>query len=200
MELLVEQEDGLRTLQRESPERLFVTGFAVYFVACFVPGTNGKALFSGWLFGILAGTVLINGASTVAALLMFYVARRYLRSHIESRYAVHLPNIRKRIESEGGAYLFALRLIPFMPYATLNVLMGITPIRARTFWWATQLGLLPSNFVYAWVGASLPGLRDLQRMEWTELMSWELVSALLLLAMFPLLAKYVARIAKARRT
>ena len=199
MDLLIEQEGRLRTLRHDSPIGLFVTAFAVYFVACFVPGTNGKAFICGWLFGILAGAVLINGASMLAALLMFYVARHFLRSHFESRYTVQLLNIKERIERDGGAYLFALRVVPIVPYTVLNALMGVTPLRTRTFWWSTQLGMLPSNFAFAWLGASLPDLHDLQQKGWTAMINWQLLSSLLLLGLLPIIAQYVIRIAKARR-
>jgi uncharacterized membrane protein YdjX (TVP38/TMEM64 family) len=196
MELLVEQEDRLRSWQRHFPWSVFATAFAAYFAACFLPGTNGKALLSGWLFGILAGTVLINAAAMMAAFLMFYVARYALRGHVETHYAGRLEGIRNSIQRDGGAYLFALRLVPVVPYAVLNALMGVSPMRARTFWWSTQLGMLPANFVFAWAGASLPGLRDLQEKQWSELIHWQFFAALLLMGLLAVAARRILRVGR----
>ena len=71
--------------------------------------------------------------------------------------------------------------------------MGVTPLRAYTFWWATQIGMLPNNIAFAWAGANLRNLRALRENGWTELLSWELFGALMLLGTLPLVARALMR-------
>jgi hypothetical protein len=65
---------------------------------------------------------------------------------------------------------------------------GLTKIR-RTFYWVSQLAMLPGTLVYVFAGSKLGEFR----------ISFGLVAALTLLAIFPLIAKYVVAALKARR-
>ena len=124
---LVEQESRLRAFQFRSPVGLYTTAAVVYFIACFIPGTNGKAFIGGWLFGTFAGALLINFASALAALVMFLAARFLLRGYLEARYARYVLGVSEKVKRDGGTYLFALRMLPFLPYSLLNVVMGVAP-------------------------------------------------------------------------
>jgi uncharacterized membrane protein YdjX (TVP38/TMEM64 family) len=193
IDLLAAQEFRLRSWQRRWPVPFFLTGFILYFVACFVPGTNGKAFLCGWLFGTWPGVVVINGASMLAAFVEFFIARYSLRSYIASRYAAYLFGINDRLQRDGGGYVFALRVVPVVPFTIVNALLGVTPLRIRTFWWATQLGMLPGNIAFAWFGASLPALNRVREHGWRELVSLPLGASLLLLAALPFAVKRFAR-------
>ena len=46
---------------------------------------------------------------------------------------------------DGAFYLFSLRLVPVIPFFAINLVMGLTRIRTRTFYWVTQLAMLVSN-------------------------------------------------------
>ena len=39
--------------------------------------------------------------------------------------------------------------------------MGLTPIKLKTFWWVSQLGMLPGTLVYIYAGSSVPSLEAL---------------------------------------
>ena len=199
MQWMIQQETQLLAFQRNAPIAMFLLSFVAYFTACFIPGTNGKSFIAGWLLGLASAALVINVSSTLAALAMFIGARRWMRSSIESRYAMQLPKIQERIEADGGVYLLTLRLVPLMPYAPLNLLMGVTPMRAKSFWWATQLGLLPSNLAYAWLGSNLPGLSQIAEMTWRDVLTKELAIAITIVAVCQiLLARTAKRMVKRR--
>ena len=46
------------------------------------------------------------------------------------------------LESQGVFFLFTLRLVPYVPFFVVNLVMGLTRMRVRTFWWVSQLGML----------------------------------------------------------
>ncbi|MCG8325059.1 MAG: VTT domain-containing protein, partial [Thiotrichales bacterium] len=88
------------------------------------------------------------------------------------------------IERDGGYYLFTIRLVPVFPYFVVNLLMGITTIRMTTFYWVSQLGMLPATIVYVNAGKQLGDIQSLG-----EILSADIIFAFVLLGLFPLLTK-----------
>ena len=97
--------------------------------------------------------------------------------------------INKGIEKEGAFYLFTLRLVPIFPFFAVNLVMGITPIPLRTFFWVSQLGMLPGTAVFVNAGKQLATINDISEV----LMPVHLIS-FALLGIFPLLAKYLLKL------
>ena len=192
MDFLIAQELRLREAQQSHPWSMFAAAFALYFVACYLPGTNGKSFLIGWLFGPLLGAMLINIGSTLAAVGMFATSRCVLQGVITNRYSGQLQLINDHLGAQGAVYLVVLRMIPVIPYSLLNILLGATSIRGSAFWWTTQLGMLPLNFGFAWFGASLPELRDLREVGLSELWNADLFSAIAFLCALLLFVRWVA--------
>ena len=99
----------------------------------------------------------------------------------------------KGIAREGGFYLFTLRLIPLLPPAAINVLVGLTRMRAFTFYWVSQLGMLGATLVYVNAGTQIARLESVR-----GILSPELLASLVLLGLFPLLAKWIVVAVQAR--
>ncbi|HEY8502944.1 MAG TPA: VTT domain-containing protein, partial [Gemmataceae bacterium] len=76
--------------------------------------------------------------------------------------------------------LFILRLSPVVPYSMLNPLCGLTRLPAFTYWWVSQVGMLPVLFVWVNAGAAVAEIRSAR-----DLVSSELIVSLVLLATFP---------------
>src|SRR5207244_3818985 len=128
------------------------------------------------------------------ATLAFLISRVLLRGWVQRRFGKALQGVNAGIEKEGAFYLFTLRLIPVIPFFVINLAMGLTPLRARTFYWVSQFGMLAGTLVYVNAGTQLvkiaaPG----------DVLSWQLIGAFLLLGFFPLLAKKTVDGVKARR-
>src|SRR6266699_38920 len=68
------------------------------------------------------------------------------------------------------------------------------PIRTRTFYWVSQIGMFPATIVYVNAGTQLATLTSLK-----GLLSPELIGSLALLGIFPLIAKRAIEAFKARR-
>jgi uncharacterized membrane protein YdjX (TVP38/TMEM64 family) len=151
------------------------------------------SLVYGWLFGWTLGTVLVSFASTTGATITFLASRYLFRAQIERRFANQVRRIDKAWKANGIAYLLSLRLIPGIPFFLLNAAMGITPIRLRTYWWVSQIGMLPATMVFIYAGSKVPDLTTLRERGIANAISPSLVIALLLLGMFPLLVAYFRR-------
>jgi pyruvate/2-oxoglutarate dehydrogenase complex dihydrolipoamide dehydrogenase (E3) component/uncharacterized membrane protein YdjX (TVP38/TMEM64 family) len=170
--------------------------FAVYLAvaALSLPGAAILTLLGGAIFGLLAGTVIVSFASSLGATLAMLFARYVLRDSVKARFGARLADIDKGIEREGAFYLFTLRLVPVFPFFVINLLMGLTKMKAATFYWVSQLGMLAGTVVYVYAGTQLAQITSLK-----SIVSPGLATALVLLGVFPLLAKKLLDALKARR-
>jgi pyruvate/2-oxoglutarate dehydrogenase complex dihydrolipoamide dehydrogenase (E3) component len=98
------------------------------------------------------------------------------------------------IARDGAFYLFTLRLVPLFPFFLINLLMGLTAMPALTYYWVSQLGMLPATIVYVLAGTQLGELTSAR-----GLFSPGLLAAFTLLGIFPLLARRGLAAWKARR-
>ena len=154
-----------------------------------LPGATVLTLFGGAVFGLAWGVLIVSFASSIGATLAFLASRFVLRDWVQSRFGARLKPINDGVAREGAFYLFALRLVPAFPFFVINLVMGLTPIRAWTFYWVSQLGMLAGTVVYVYAGTQLGEFR----------LSAGLVVAFTLLGLFPLAAKKVLEALKARR-
>ncbi|MCQ4347208.1 FAD-dependent oxidoreductase [Pseudomonas stutzeri] len=159
-----------------------------------LPGATLLTLVGGALFGLLAGTLLVSLASTLGATLAMLLGRFLLRDWLRGRFASRLDAIDRGMDREGAFYLFALRLVPAFPFFLVNLAMGLTRLPVRTFWWVSQLGMLPGTLVYVNAGRELGRLESL-----AGILSPGLLGAFVLLGIFPLLARRLLAGFEARR-
>lgn len=193
LEQLATRESQLREFQKESPVLVFGFAFLVYVIVTglSLPGAAALTLIFGWYFGFWRGLVLVSLASTAGATLAFTMSRYLLRDSIQSNFGDRLASFNNALRQEGAFYLFTLRLIPVVPFFVINLVMGVTPIRASTFWWVSQLGMLPGTAVYVYAGSSVPDLQTLATNGVSGILSPKLLVAFVLLGLFPLLVKNI---------
>ncbi len=165
------------------PLRAIAIYFAIYVAvtALSLPGAAIMTLAGGAIFGLAVGTVVVSFASSIGATLAFLAARFLLRDWVHARFGDRLQAINDGVRKEGAFYLFALRLVPVFPFWLINLAMALTPMRARTFYWVSQVGMLAGTVVYVYAGTQLGQLR----------LSAGLIAAFGLLGVFPLAAKRV---------
>jgi uncharacterized membrane protein YdjX (TVP38/TMEM64 family) len=141
-------------------------------------------LIAGALFGVVVGTIIVSFASTLGATLAFLSARFVLREWVQGKFGQRLRAIDEGLEKDGAFYLFTLRLIPVFPFFVINLLMGLTRIKTGTFFWVSQLGMLPATIVFVNAGTQI------SRIESTAgLLSPMLIASFVALALFPWVAK-----------
>lgn len=182
---------------RSQAPLLTAGGFFLLYVlvtALSLPGAAVMTLAAGALFGLFQGLLLVSFASSIGATLAFLVSRYLLRASVQQRFGSRLEPINRGIERDGAFYLFTLRLVPAFPFFLINLLMGLTPIRARTFYWVSQLGMLAGTLVYVNAGTQIARLDSL-----SGILSPALLFSFVLLGIFPLVAKKVIGLIQRRR-
>ena len=95
-----------------------------------------------------------------------------------------LRTINEGIEKDGAFYLFTLRLVPIFPFFVINLLMGLTNMPLRTFYWVSQLGMLAGTAVYINAGKELAKVDSL-----SGIMSPSLLASFAILGLFPITVK-----------
>lgn len=192
LEELVVQEQRVREAIANRPWRSFAIGLVIYAVVSLVPGTSGKSVVFGWLFGFWRGVVIILLGLTAAATVIFYLSRYVFRDWIEHRYGKFLAALNRHLQKEGAFYLLTLRMAHF-PYSIINLASGASRVHVQTFCWTTALGLLPGTMVFAYVGVRLPSLEELIENGAGSLVDPPLIVALAVSAVFPFLFRWGAR-------
>jgi uncharacterized membrane protein YdjX (TVP38/TMEM64 family) len=150
------------------------------------------SLLAGALFGPWVGTAVVSVAATAGATVAMLASRYVLRDWVRRRFGRRLELIDRGFERDGAYYLLTLRLIPAVPYWLINLGMGLTPIRTRTYVAASWIGMLPGTFVYVYAGTELGRIESPR-----DVLSPGVLVALLLLACLPLATRLlVGRLAR----
>lgn len=156
----------------------------VIVTALSLPGAAVMTLAGGGLFGLVTGTVAVSFASTIGATCACLASRFFLRDWVQNKFGPKLKTINEGIEQEGAFYLFSLRLIPVFPFFIINLLMGLTAMPVRTYFWVSQLGMLPATIVYVNAGNELAKINSL-----AGILSPSLIASFAVLGLFPLTVK-----------
>ncbi|MFV0665703.1 FAD-dependent oxidoreductase [Denitromonas sp.] len=170
--------------------------FAVYVAvtALSFPGAAVLTLAAGAIFGLLTGLIIVSFASSIGATLAFLASRFLLRDWVQQRFGDRLKAINAGVKKDGGFYLFTLRLVPAFPFFIINLVMGLTPIRATTFYWVSQIGMLAGTIVYVNAGTQLGQIDSL-----AGILSPGLIGSFVLLGIFPLIAKKIVAAVQAKK-
>ncbi|MEM6692800.1 MAG: TVP38/TMEM64 family protein, partial [Planctomycetota bacterium] len=201
LESLAAQESSLRDFQVSHPILVSIVALGIYVAVTgfSLPGAAVLTLAFGWYFGWPQALVLVSFASTVGATVAFLLSRTLLRDSIEQRFGDRLESFNDSLRREGAFYLFTLRLIPAVPFFVINVVMGLTPMKARTFWWVSQLGMLPGTLVYVYTGSTFPTLRAIAENGPAGIVTAPMLAGFVALGLFPLIAKRVIRFFKEQK-
>lgn len=135
----------------------FTLGFGLLFAlmsAVTLPGCSVLALLAGPLFGAVAGTLLVGVACTAGATASFLAARHLARPAAQARFGHRLQPLERFLARHGAWSLFALRLVPLVPFPVLNPLLGLTRMPLRAFVWPSLAGLTLGTVPYVWLGLS----------------------------------------------
>ncbi|OWV31085.1 FAD-dependent oxidoreductase [Halomonas campaniensis] len=197
LETLKAYQSDFQTAFNQYPWQVAGAFFAVYVVmtALSLPGATLLTLLGGALFGLGWGLLIISFASTMGATLAFLLSRFLFRNPIEKRFPRQFAAVNRGVERDGALYLFTLRLVPVFPFFMINLIMGLTRIKTVTFYWVSQVAMLPGTAIYVNAGGQLGDLESLG-----GVLSPTLITSFLLLAIFPWIARRIVLLVQQRKT
>jgi pyruvate/2-oxoglutarate dehydrogenase complex dihydrolipoamide dehydrogenase (E3) component/uncharacterized membrane protein YdjX (TVP38/TMEM64 family) len=196
LDYLKQSQDSFGALYEQQPLMVAAAYFGLYVVATALsfPGAAILTLAGGAIFGLGWGLLIVSFASSIGATLAFLTARFVLRDSMEARFSKRLADINQGIEKDGAFYLFTLRLVPLVPFFVINLVMGLTKMRAWVFYAVSQLGMLVGTAVFVNAGTQLSQITSLK-----GILSPALLGSFVLLGVFPLLARKVVDAIKKRQ-
>jgi uncharacterized membrane protein YdjX (TVP38/TMEM64 family) len=163
-------------------------GLLVAIVLLSLPLLTVMTLAAGAIFGLFEGTTLMSFGSAIGATLVMLASRFVFKDAIRRRFAHRLHKIDAGIERDGAFYLLNIRLVPIFPFFLVNLLMGLTHMRVRTYYWVTQLGMLAGTAVYVNAGTRIAAAHSAG-----ELVSLPMIISLALLAVLPFASRWTIR-------
>lgn len=183
-------------LYGEQPVLTLGIFFAVYVIATAAsfPGAVILTLAAGALFGFWLGLLVVSFASSLGALLAFLAARYLLHDAVQTRFARTIAPVNEGIKRDGVFYLLTLRFVPIFPFWLVNLVMGLTPMSAIQYYVISQIGMLPGTAVFVLAGTQLAGIDAVG-----DVLSPGLLTSLVLLGVFPIIAKYLVSFIKRRK-
>lgn len=152
-------------------------------VAVSIPGAGIITASGGLLFGIAAGSALAVTGATLGAVGLYLAARTALGPFLARKAGPWLDRLRPGLERDGFHVLLALRLIPLVPFALLNLVCALVGMRLGPFVAATFLGIIPGAVVFASIGAGLGHVLEAGHTpDLSVVVSWPVLGPLLGLA------------------
>ncbi len=196
LEFFSAQREAIASYQAKNPWTTALAFFAIYVLVtgASLPGAALLTLIAGALFGLVQGVVIVSFASALGATLAFTIARYLFRDAVRSKFGQHLRAIDRGVEKDGAFYLFAMRLVPVVPFFVINLAMALTPLSTWRFYWVSQLGMIFGTVVYVNAGAELGRVASVG-----DILSPTLWISFALLGLAPLIAKKLLDAAKARK-
>lgn len=188
--------DKLRALFDEYPILFGLSFFALYVVCTglSIPVATGLSLSAGAIFGFSIGMVIVSFAASIGATIAFSIARYALRDYVGAKFASTMMIVDKGIQEEGRLFLFAVRILPLVPFFIVNVVMGLTTMPALSFYWVSQLGMLPATFIYVNAGVHLSRIEHL-----SEILRLDVIVSLTALGLLPIVSRHLINRLRRRR-
>ena len=197
LEWLKDNQKPLETFYQTNGMTVIV-GFVSLFLLIglfLLPGATLLSVFSGAVFGLPLGPLLVSLGSTLGAVLAFFVARFILRNWVEEKFGERLNPIHEGLCKNDIHYMLVLRLVPLFPFFLVNIAMGVSPISWKVFMVGTLLGKLPATWIYANAGSHLASLQSL-----SDITSPRVLGALTLLSLLILTPVIYKQMQKQKKT
>ena len=160
---------------------VIVTAFAL-------PISLLKTLLAGALFGFWHGLILVSFASSIGSTFCFLFSRYALRNYTQVKFGKYLEKVNKGVDQDGWLYLLFLRLSPIFPFFIINLVFGLTKMRALEFYLVSQVGMFIGTAIFVNAGVQIGNLNSIE-----EILTLKVIMSLTLIGIFPLLIKFIYR-------
>ena len=166
------------SLQRVAENREALTGFVrenfllailaftllyVVVTALSLPTGALLTITGGFLFGsVIGGSAVVLGA-TIGATIIYLIAKSSLGEPLAARAGPWLARLRQGFQEDAMSYLLFLRLVPAFPFAVVNLVPAFLGVPLRTYVIGTFFGIIPGTFAFAWLGAGLDSIIEVQQ-------------------------------------
>tara|TARA_R110002049_G_scaffold294179_1_gene480691 strand:- start:2073 stop:2783 length:711 start_codon:yes stop_codon:yes gene_type:complete len=172
----------------------FITG-AIYILSTVLnlPSAAIMSLAIGFIFGRWYGVLLATVASTIGAVLVFWLARYLIadwaRSQLEKMNST--KNVMEKLHGDVFGYLIFMRAVPIFPFWFVNMIFAFSPIKTKQYAIGTYFGMWPVSFVLVNLGQSLSTVDSME-----QLFTGEVIVSFVLIGVLALITTTVMRARK----
>lgn len=177
-------------------QAFFITG-GIYILTAVLnlPGAAIMSLAIGFIFGRWYGVLLASFASTIGAVLVFWLARYlfadWARHRLEKMEST--KKVMAKLHGDVFGYLIFMRAVPVFPFWFVNMIFAFSPIKTREYAIGTYFGMWPVSFVLVNLGQSLSTVNSMK-----ELFTGEVIMSFVLIGLLALITTTIARVRKNR--
>ena len=118
------------------------------------------AIFAGFIFGKILGSLIVVIGLSVGATLLYLFANFFLKELIRDKFFKKFKNLEEKFKNFEFIYLLIYRFIGGIPFAISNILPCIFNVKVANFFWATLIGILPQLFLICSIGSGLEKIID----------------------------------------
>lgn len=135
---------------------------AVYAAATLfmLPGALWITIAGGFLFGLVGGSLVTIAGATLGASMLFFAAKTSIGSALRDRAGPFMAKMEAGFNESPFSYMFALRLIPVVPFPVANIAPALLGAKYREYAITTALGIVPGVVAYTWIGHSVGASLD----------------------------------------
>lgn len=152
-----------------------------------IPGAIFLTILAGFLFGKYLATLYVAIGATIGASILFLAAKTAIGDFFLKKAGTRLKKISEGFNRNAMCYMMFLRLIPLFPFWLVNIVPALFKMKFRTFLWTTFFGIMPGTFIYAQAGVGLKSIIEKEIFDLKSILTFEVLLALSLLAIFALL-------------
>ncbi len=127
----------------------------IYALGCvFALPASAFIVVAGFIWGWkLGGSYALLGGFIGAA--ASFAVGRFVGEGILTKFGKVGAMVKKQVDHAGFKSLLVLRFVPGLPFAAVNYGAGVAGVKVSDFAAATVLGLIPSNYLFAYCSDSL---------------------------------------------
>lgn len=131
-------------------------------VTCSIPGAALLTVGGGFLFGWLIGGAAAAVAATLGATFVFLIARTSIGDALVRRAGSRAQRLAAGFREDAFSYLLFLRFLPVVPFWLTNLASALFGVPLKTFFLATQIGVIPGTYAFAVAGSGLDSIIEAQ--------------------------------------
>ena len=150
-------------------------------MACGLP-RQLSAFFGGYAFGLVGGTLLSCLAATLGCVISFYFARLLAKPYVTHKFPSKVLKVNRFFSQNVFTKTIIVRLLPVGSNLVMNLVAGVTQIKALDFIAGSAVGYVPQMAIFALAGSGV-----------TVLSIWKIILSVALLLISTLLSIHLYR-------
>ena len=113
------------------------------------------ALFSGFIFGKWAGSIILVLGLSIGSLLLYILVKYFFHNLVKKIFYDRFKKFLFKFQKNEFIIFFIYRLIGGLPFGLANILPILFNIKLKNYFFGTFLGIFPSIFILASFGEGI---------------------------------------------